>query len=172
MPLSYRPVQRTDLETIGQLYAAMVAELSLTYPRHDDPAAEIVAMLARDDPASWVSEVAVVDALPDGFGRPTGGTPVGVFFGHIEQRSCGTPRVVGSAEWLYVRPEHRAAKVAPTLMRRAIQRAKAAGCEVIEATFVPGTEEARRWQIFGFEKPYLARAVLRPERYARLAEAY
>jgi GNAT superfamily N-acetyltransferase len=149
----------------------MVQELSLSYPQHQDPAAELIALLAREDPASWVGEVAVLDALPNGFGEPTGGTPVGIFFGHLETRACGSPRRIGSAEWLYVRPEHRAATVAPTLMRRAIQRAKAAGCEVIEASFVPGTEEDRRWRRFGFQAPYIARAVLSQRRYDRLVGA-
>lgn len=171
MPLSYRHVQRTDLDAIGQLYAAMVEELQLRYPSHTDPAAEIIAWLSRDDPARWIAEVAVPDALPDGFGRPTGGTPIGVLFAHLEERSFGAPRRVASTEWLYVRPEHRAGQVAPTLMRRAIRRAKAAGCEAIEANFVPGTEEARRWRIFGFEAPYLARAVLAARRYDRLVGA-
>ena len=168
--LQYRPVQRTDLPAIGALYAAMVAELSLTYPQHQDPAGELTALLASQDPSTWVGEVAVPDALPDGFGRPTGGTPVGIFFGNIERRSCGFPRVIGSAEWLYVRPEYRAHTVAPTLMRRAIRRAKQLGCEVIEASFVPDTEEARRWQRFGFDRPYLARAVLSARRYAALTK--
>lgn len=149
----------------------MVAELGLTYPAHEDPAAELIAWLARDDPARWIAEVAVSDALPDGFGRPTGGTPIGILFGHLEQRSFGAPRLIAATEWLYVRPEHRAGMVAPTLMRRAIQRAKAAGAEVIEAVFVPGTDEARRWQRFGFAAPYVARAALSEARYQKLARA-
>ncbi len=168
MGLSYRHVQRTDLATIGELYAAMVAELGLTYPHHDDPAGEIVAWLSADDPGRWIAEVAVTDALPDGFGEPTGGTPVGVLFAHLDERSFGSPRKVASTEWLYVRPEYRAGRVAPTLMQRAIRRAKTAGCEAIEASFVPETAEARRWRIFGFQAPYLARAVLDQRRYDRL----
>jgi GNAT superfamily N-acetyltransferase len=168
MALTYRPVQWTDLETLGALYAAMVAELHLTYPVHTDAGAELIAWLAQDNPARWIAEVAVRDALPNGFGWPTGGTPVGVLFAHVEERSLGRPRRVASTEWLYVRPEHRAGRIAPTLMRRAIRRAKAAGCEVVEAAFVPGTDEQRRWERFGFGKPYLGRAVLADARYARL----
>ena len=168
--MQYRPVQRTDLPTIGALYAAMVAELSLTYPQHQDPAGELIRWLAADDPSRWIAEVAVEDALPDGFGRPSGGTPIGVLFAHIERRSFGTPAVVASTEWLYVKPEHRSGTVAPRLMRRAIRRAKAAGCEAIEAAFVPGTEEQRRWERFGFAKPYLGRAVLSQRRYDRMTE--
>lgn len=169
--LSYRHVQRTDLATIGQLYAAMVEELGLTYPHHTDPAGEFVGWISRDDPSRWIAEVAVTDALPDGFGRPTGGTPVGVLFAHLDERSFGSPRRVASTEWLYVRPDYRAGTVAPTLMKRAIRRAKAAGCEAIEAAFVPGTEQARRWRLFGFQAPYLARAVLEQRRYDRLVGA-
>jgi GNAT superfamily N-acetyltransferase len=169
--LQYRPLQRTDLPVVGQLYAAMVEELSLTYPRHQDPAGELIQWLATDDPARWIAEVAVEDALPDGFGRPSGGTPVGILMAHVEHRGCGSPRTLAATEWLYVRPEHRAGRIAPTLMRRAIRRAKAAGCDVIEAAFVPGTDEQRRWERFGFAKPYLGRAVLSDARYARLVGA-
>ncbi len=168
--LTYRPLQRTDFPAIGALYAAMVAELSLTYPRHQDAGGELIAWLAQDDPARWIAEVAVTDALPDGFGRPTGGDPVGVLFAHLDTRSFGHPKTVASTEWLYVKPAHRAGRIAPTLMRRAIRRAKAAGCEAIEAAFVPGTEEQRRWERFGFDKPYLGRAVLSQRRYDRMTE--
>lgn len=164
-------MQRTDLPAIGVLYAALVAELGLTYPQHQDPAGELIQWLAGDDPSRWIAEVAVTDALPDGFGRPSGGEPVGVLFAHLERRGMGSPRRIAATEWLYVQPAHRAGRVAPTLMRRAIRRAKAAGCEVVEAAFVPGTREQRRWERFGFAKPYLARAVLSERRYAALAGA-
>lgn len=170
MGLAYRHVQRTDLPAIGALYAAMVDELSLTYPHHDDPAGEIIQWLAQDDPSSWIAEVAVLDALPDGFGRPSGGTPVGIFFGRLEQRTCGHPRLIGAAEWMFVQKEHRSPTIAPTLIKRAIQRAKAAGCEGIEATFPPGTSQERRLRRMGFEAPFIGRAVLKPECYARLAQ--
>lgn len=149
----------------------MVQELGLTYPSHQDAAGELIGWLSRDDPSRWIAEVAVEDALPDGFGRPSGGTPVGILFAHVEERSWGSPRRVASTEWLYVRPEHRSGTVAPTLMKRAIRRAKAQGCEVVEAAFVPGTEEARRWRRFGFQAPYIARAVLADERYRKLVGA-
>lgn len=167
--LSYRPVQKTDLLAIGALYAAMTQELGLTYPQHQDAGAELVQALAKDDPSRWIAEVAVLDALPDGFGRPSGGTPVGILFGHLEHRGFGTPRVVASTEWLYVAPAYRAGKVAPTLMRRAIRRARDLGAEVIEAAFVPGSDEARRWHRFGFAPPYVGRAVLDDARYQKLA---
>jgi GNAT superfamily N-acetyltransferase len=168
--LQYRPLQRTDLPTVGALYAAMVAELSLTYPQHTDPSGELIAWLAQDDPSRWIAEVAVEDALPDGFGRPSGGTPVAILFAHHERRGFGTPKILAATEWLYVQPAYRAGRIAPTLMSRAIKRAKALGCEAIEACFVPGTEEHRRWERFGFGKPYIGRAVLAQRRYDRMTE--
>jgi GNAT superfamily N-acetyltransferase len=157
--LQYRPIQWNDLPALASLYAALVAEVGVTYPVQPDPAENWLSCVTTDNPATWIGEVAVVDAESDGFGRPSGGTPVGVLFAIMEHRRFGAPHWVGLADWLYVDPAYRAQRVAPQLMRTVAARAKARGAEAIEATTWPKSRAERQWRRFGFE-PFASRARL------------
>jgi GNAT superfamily N-acetyltransferase len=149
--LHYRPVQWNDLPALANLYAELVAEVGVEYPRQVDPANEWLACVVSDNPDIWIGEVAVLNADINGFGEPTGGLPVAVLFAILEERRFGAPHFIGVADWLYVHPTYRSQRIAPRLMKAVMARAKAAGVQAVEATTWPGSRAEKQWQRFGFQ---------------------
>jgi GNAT superfamily N-acetyltransferase len=133
-----------DVPGLRRLFAALTAEVeasrAIAYPTHGaedlDSFTLLTAQRVEVDP-TLLLYVATDDA----------GELVGFLGGEVSERAIGSPRIFGSAHWLYIVPAARGRGLARELVRRGAADLEALGVSHVELAAVAGDLQwaARGW---------------------------